>query len=295
MVDLARISLEAVIVSVTDDSPRVLLVESDAGWRLPAGPLAANDRTLELGLRRWVADETGLELGYVEQLYSFGDLDRDRQKGPRLIGLAYLALIREAAPASGATWMDCYELFPWEDHRHGRPPIMDREIQPRLARWAGHQPRRSDRAAIAFGLEGTPWDGVRALERFELLYEARLVSEWYIDHDQPMPNRLPSGMPLAHDHRRVVATALARVRGKLTYRPVVFELLPSLFTLSQLQAVVEALAGIRLHKQNFRRLVEQGGLVEGSGRLHAGTGGRPAELFRFRREVLRERPRPGVG
>ncbi len=96
------------------------------------------------------------------------------------------------------------------------------------------------------------------------------------------------------DHRRIAATALGRLRGKLTYRPVVFELLPDRFTLLQLQQVVEALAGVGLHKQNFRRLVEGAGLVEGTGE-HARTGGRPAELFRFRREVLGERPRPGVG
>lgn len=52
---------------------------------------------------------------------------------------------------------------------------------------------------------------------------------------------------------------------------------------------------MRLHKGNFRRLVEKGGLVEGTGRVEARTGGRPAELFRFRREVQRERPAPGVG
>ncbi|HXO26422.1 MAG TPA: hypothetical protein VOA80_03695, partial [Thermoanaerobaculia bacterium] len=108
------------------------------------------------------------------------------------------------------------------------------------------------------------------------------------------PAALP-GRPMALDHRRILATALGRLRGKLKYRPVVFELLPPTFTLLQLQRVVEALAGVRLHKQNFRRLVETGGLVEGTGRRHPPTGGRPAELFVFRREVLRERPAPGVG
>jgi hypothetical protein len=100
---------------------------------------------------------------------------------------------------------------------------------------------------------------------------------------------------MALDHRRFLATALGRLRGKLKYRPVVFELLPATFTLLRLQRVVEALAGARLHKQNFRRLVEQGGLVEGTGLIETGTLGRPAELFRFRREVLRERRAPGVG
>jgi hypothetical protein len=100
---------------------------------------------------------------------------------------------------------------------------------------------------------------------------------------------------MALDHRRILATALGRLRGKIRYRPVVFELLPAAFTLLQLQRTVEALAGLRLHKQNFRRLVETAGLVEGTGQIESRTGGRPAELFRFRREVLRERLAPGVG
>ncbi len=100
---------------------------------------------------------------------------------------------------------------------------------------------------------------------------------------------------MAVDDRRILATALGRIRGKLTYRPVVFELLPKTYTLARLQRVLEALAGVRLHKQNFRRLVVSGGLVEPTGRLDSRTGGRPAELFRFRREVLRERLATGVG
>jgi hypothetical protein len=145
------------------------------------------------------------------------------------------------------------------------------------------------------------------LERYELLYEAYRVPEAWRDHDatggaaearRPAPSERPGllpGRPMALDHRRILATALGRLRGKLKYRPVVFELLAPAFTLLQLQTVVEALSGVRLHKQNFRRLVENAGLVEGTGQLDSQTGGRPAELFVFRREVLRERPAPGVG
>jgi hypothetical protein len=97
------------------------------------------------------------------------------------------------------------------------------------------------------------------------------------------------GRPMALDNRRILATALSRLRGKLKYRPLVFELLPPTFTLFRLQQVVEALTGNGLHKQNFRRLVVAGGLVEATGQLESHTGGRPAELFRFRREVQRER------
>ncbi len=99
---------------------------------------------------------------------------------------------------------------------------------------------------------------------------------------------------MAFDHRRLLATGLGRIRGKLRYRPVAFELLPETFTLLRLQQVVESLSGLQLHKQNFRRFVERSGLVEGTGQREVSTGGRPAELFCFRRAVLRERRAPGV-
>jgi hypothetical protein len=78
------------------------------------------------------------------------------------------------------------------------------------------------------------------------------------------------------------------------HRPVVFELMPDDFTLFELQRTVEALLGPHLHKQNFRRLVESGGLVEPTGAHRLRTGGRPARLNRFRRDVLWERVAPGV-
>jgi hypothetical protein len=99
---------------------------------------------------------------------------------------------------------------------------------------------------------------------------------------------------MASDHRRILATGLARMRGKLKYRPVVFELMQGAFTLSALQKTVEAIAGVSLHKQNFRRMVERTGLVEGLGQFDEETGGRPAELFRFRREILTAAPASGL-
>src|SRR5258708_13013364 len=78
--------------------------------------------------------------------------------------------------------------------------------------------------------------------------------------------------------RRIVASGSGGLRGKIKYRPVVFELMPPAFTLLQLQRTVEALSGVRLHKQNFRRLVEQQGLVEETGEISAATGGRPPRL-----------------
>ena len=285
------VNLEAVILAVTAATPRVLTTTTAEGCALPAGPLdSAAHATLERGLREWVQRASGFRLGYVEQLYTFGDRQRDphlRQTQPRTIGIAYLALTREhALPEGGAHWHDVYDFLPWEDWRRQRPELLEATLAPALLRWAGDMAPRRERVELVFGLHGAPWDAERALERYELLWEAGLV---------PEAGGAPGlGLALVQDHRRILATALGRMRGKLRYRPVVFELLPERFTLSQLQQVVEALTGRHLHTQNFRRLIENAGLVEATGAQSHAPRGRPAALFRFRREVLRERPQPGV-
>ncbi len=310
------LDLSAVIATVTDGEPRVLLVEEAHGEggdrpRLPFGPFdPEGDRTMEEGLRRWVADQTGLNLGFVEQLYTFGDRFRDpseRTGGPRPISVGYVALVRESAAKrpAGASWFDWYRLFPWEDWRSGSPPLLNDILHPLLKSWASAgddaptRRARRERADVTFGFGDLGWDADRVLERYELLYEAGLVAEALADDRirtdaaQEEAHAL-TGLPLAQDHRRILATALGRLRGKIRYRPVIFEVMPNDFTLLQLQRAVEGLAGAPLHKQNFRRLVASEGLVEPTGRVSSETGGRPAELFQFRRDVIRERPAPGV-
>jgi hypothetical protein len=291
------INLTAVIVAVTEDQPRVLIVDQD-GTGLPNGPFdPVRHDSLESGLRQWVEAQTGLDLYYVEQLYTFGNRNRDPIEimgGPRVVSVAYMALTHEdAVDTPHAGWRDWYSFLPWEDWRSGRPALIDQTIRPALDRWAqcagGEGQRRLDRVNVTFGPEAaTHMDAVLSLERFELLYEAGLVAESL--RDNRAREDVPQGMGdhLVSDHRRILASALGRLRGKLAYRPVVFELLPGEFTLLQLQRVVEALSGAKLHKQNFRRLVTNADLVEPIGRTVRIGKGRPAELFRFRREVLGE-------
>ncbi len=302
------IGLSAAIVSVADERPRVLVVHhADVTDALPFGTFdPLSHRTLESGLRTWVEEQTQLQLGYVEQLYTFGDRGRHLVRpgeGPRVLSVGYLALTRpQQGRGPEALWRDWYGYFPWEDWREERPAIIDSLIVPRLALFVGGAPnaelreRRHDRVRLCFGTDSIGWDEEKVLERYELLYEAGLVREAQRDRGaMPAGGMIPPlGADMEFDHRRILATAMGRLRGKIKYRPVVFELMPAEFTLLELQRTVEALSGIRLHKQNFRRLVEAQGLVEGTGRLSRKSGGRPAEQFRFRREVLRERPAPGV-
>ena len=159
-------------------------------------------------------------------------------------------------------------------------------LEPALRRWAGGRLEKLARARLLFALDGAPWNEERVLERYELLYEAGLAPEAARDRAEapgaPSPALAAAlGEPMASDHRRILATALSRLLGKLKYRPVVFELMPEAFTLSALQRAVEAIAGVPLHKQNFRRGVERAGLVQATGVFSSDTGGRPAELFRF--------------
>ncbi len=301
------IELSAVIVALSDDAPTILLVPSeDVGAQgLPFGPFdPVGDRTLEEGLRRGVVQQAGLTLGYAEQLYTFGDRFRDPQErsgGPRPVSVGYLALARQGddAPSPRESWTDWYRFLPWEDWRGGTPGLIDSVIVPRLEAWCAaatskaEQQRRRDRTHLTFALGDATWDNERVLERYELLYEAQLVAESARDQGKPLLG-VATGTPLAKDHRRILATAMGRLRAKIKYRPVIFELMPPAFTLLQLQRAAEALAGGRLHKQNFRRLVAHEGLVEPTGQISVQTGGRPAELFRFRRGVVLERPAPGV-
>ncbi|MGH6816422.1 MAG: NUDIX hydrolase, partial [Hyphomicrobiaceae bacterium] len=249
--------------------------------------------------------------GYVEQLYTFGDRGRHAQPddtAPHVVSIGYLALTRSTGeePPTGGTWRSWYDYFPWEDWRKGKPPVLPEKIEPRLLEWAHRSALQSgpvrpvgrpERLRICFGLGAGTWDEEKVLERYELLYEAGLIEEARRDGREIALNwgaQTRLGLPMRFDHRRILATAIGRLRAKIKYRPVVFELMAPQFTLFELQKTVEAILGPHLHKQNFRRLVESAGLVEPTGEVRSKTGGRPAKLYRFRREVLVERPAPGV-
>src|SRR5579862_6889403 len=126
------IGLCAAIIAASETEPRVLTVRFGVSGispaeALPSGPLEAEHRTLEIGLRAWVERQTEQRLGYVEQLYTFGDRDRaagDAAAAAPALVVAYLALVREAG-GTDAGWHSWYQYFPWEDWRGGRPPLLD--------------------------------------------------------------------------------------------------------------------------------------------------------------------------
>ncbi|NHK28940.1 NAD regulator [Parvularcula flava] len=296
------IGLNAVLAAIQEDRPLVLSLRSAAARPLLALPYGAfspdQHRTFELGLREFVSQQTGMQLGYVEQLYTFGDKGREApsatfeggKASDRIISVGYLALAPRAAPVEMANtaWTSWYDFFPWEDWRNGEPAILAQSILPGFAKWIAEagdkarQARRRARVRLAFGYEDAGWEEERVLDRYELMYEAALVSEAWRDEGQD--RACETGTAMISDHRRILATAIGRLRGKLRYRPVIFEMMDDTFTLLDLQRGVESIIGFTLHKQNFRRGVENARLVKKTGSTSAETGGRPAALYRVNRD-----------
>lgn len=239
----------------------------------------------------WVAKQTSQPMGYVEQLYTFVDTSRQNEQGLPVLYVSYLGLVREAADNilhPDAKWQDCYCYFPWEDLRStGR---QHETIVSRLRIWANSadteemRQKRLKRIHLCWGVEPENWSEEYVLQRYEMLYESGLIAE----AAEPQANFdfALTGQSMRHDHRRVLATALSRLRAKIKYRPVIFELMPPEFTLLQLQNSVEAISGRLLHKQNFRRQIQQQNLIEPSDTGVSGSKGRPAQLYRFRDNVL---------
>ncbi len=301
------IGLNAVLVAVKEARPLVLCIKRGDDWALPYGRFnPARHRTFEIGLRDLVEQQTRLSLGFVEQLYTFGDKGRESPSAviaegghdDRIISVGYLGLIPspQAPSEPKAAWRNWYEFFPYEDWIGHDPRAACAAFLPPLQKWAkgGESPanitERMGRVQRAFGLAHNRWEEERCLQRYELLYEAGLVQESWRDSGKRPPTQIEgllglTGRSMASDHRRIVATAIGRLRGKLRYRPVIFDLMAGEFTLLELQRTVEAIIGFPLHKQNFRRGIENSGLVEKTDRVANAGSGRPAALFTLNRSA----------
>lgn len=208
------VTVDVVIFTVREDRLQVLLVQRKhppfAGhWALPGG-FVERDESLEQAALRELAEETGVQQAYLEQLYTYGDPDRDPRG--RVITVAYFALIPAGTPIC---------------------------------------PEGGDDAARA---------------------------SWFPVDDLP---------PLAFDHADIIAYAVRRLRYKLEYTAVGFELLPEEFTLSELQRVYEIILGEKLDKRNFRRRILQANIIEPTSRFRTGEG-RPARLYRYRPDAVAE-------
>ncbi len=284
--DTLSAQLVATIIAVVDDEPVVRTVTSGGVFGLPTA-LFCPDRAASLDdhMRASVVRETGIDVEHVEQLQA---TITSPVAGVPMFCIGYLALTRtpERDTADRAHWHKLYQHFPWEDWRRGAPRYLLDHVFPCLDAWAmephrgSARPRetsRQRRISMCFADKGQMWDEDKVVERFDLMCDAGLI-----EREAP------------REHLRCLAVAMSRLRGRIKSRPIVFDLMPDRFTLYELQRTVEAVLGLHLHKQNFRRLVEQMGLVEPTDEMKSHTGGRPAKLFRFRHDCVLDRPKPGL-
>lgn len=175
------IELIAVLTAVRDEVPQVMTIGH--GRLLPSGPLENTHRSLQAGVRAWVERQTGHPIGHVEQLYTFADHDRILSSAQeRMIAISYLALTRSHAGETG--WRDWYDYFPWEDGKteEGRASLA--QIERRLCSWvaamadAATRVRQWQRCVTLFAIgDMGVWNDELVLQRYELLYEAGLVTE----------------------------------------------------------------------------------------------------------------------
>jgi len=303
--EAVAVALTAAILAVRAGDPVVAVVPAAAHAceeSLPCGPFCPRShRTLEGGVGAWARAQAGVDIGFLQQLGAFVD-GAEPDPGRATVSVSYLALVGpgQCSERPHAGWRSWYAFFPWEDWRRGKPDCLA-DILGRLEAWACEEGPpcavappgdRRQRIRLAFGGAGVGWDEEKVLDRYELLREAGLLGPIAADTPAaPLPRLMH---PLLSDHAAVLARAVGELRRAVKSRPIVFELMPDVFTLFELQRTVEAVLGPHLHKQNFRRMVEGGGLVEPTGEHRLRTGGRPARLYRFRRDVLWERTAPGV-
>ena len=282
--------LIAVLVAVTGDEPRVLTIQ--AGRALPSGPFelatARCNRACAPGSSsrptiRWAMSSSSTPSPTATA----------RGASRPGVSISYLGLTARSAGVGRPTRLaELVRYFPWEDRRAGPPPVLtdladgcapgSAPPRPAARRERGSAPRsssagwrrlerRAGAAALRAALGGRT--GARSPAA------AQDLAPGAADGARPPPHP-------GHRHRpaaRQDQISPGRLRADAAD-----------FTLLQLQRTVEALAGRTLHKQNFRRLVEQQELVEQTGEVSPETGGRPAKLFRFRREVLAERAVAGT-
>lgn len=208
------VTVDVVVFSLVADDLKVLLVRRKSSpfsemWAIP-GAFVRLDESLAAAATRALVEETGVEEVYTEQLYTFGDPDRDPRM--RVITVAYFALV--------------------------------------------------------------PYDAVRHAPGRETSETA-----WFSMFDLP---------PLAFDHHEILEYALTRLRYKLEYTAVGFQLLPDVFTLTELQKAYEIILQEKLDKRNFRRKILSAAILEETGQKRQEGEGRPAMLYKYREDAVAE-------
>ncbi len=223
-------------------------------WALPGGFIRMNEN-IEIAAYRELKEETGIDNAYLEQLYTYGDVNRDPRG--RIISTSYMSLVnadeiqmKAGTDASDARWFDVnYELVKKESEEKDNGFI--------------------DNQYIKIALKNNDIN-LESIIKISRIVEGRHIS---------FKRTIESNNGLSFDHSLIVQYAIERLRGKLEHSDIAFHMMPDLFSLTELQKTYEEILGKKLLKANFRRKVSK--MVLETDSINTDGGHRPSKLFKF--------------
>lgn len=228
-------------------------------WALPGGFVSPNE-SLEEAARRELRTETNIDNIYLEQLYTWGEVDRDPRT--RVISTSYMALVNsEALEVIAGDDADEAEWFQLED------------------KWL-----RETKTATPDGSITEKWIELRLRHEDEELSATIKVTKTVTGRSIRETREIVEANQIAFDHAQIIHYALERLRNKIEYTDIAFALMPELFTLTELQQVYEVILGKELLAAAFRRKVADKVIETNQYRKNAGH--RPSKYFRFNPEWM---------
>lgn len=223
-------------------------------WALPGGFVNMNESLDEAALRE-LKEETNIDNIYMEQLYTWGDVDRDPRT--RVISASYMSLvdsstldIKASDDADDAKWFTVSCKMYQE-----QKTVMENGYV--LQRWFKLTLSNDD-------------DELYAIVKTEKTVDGKITS---------IKREIVESHGIAFDHAKVIQYGIERLRNKIEYTDIAFNLMPSRFTLTELQQVYEIILDTELLKANFRRKIAD--MVVETNEYTKDAGHRPSKLFRF--------------
>lgn len=253
-------------------------------FHLPATPFdAKRGQSFEDRIRDWASIHTTAQITRILQVGA--------SAFEGAINICLLALVsdRNAFMPRGARWAPICEIFPWENWLSGEPESLAKVLRPALGEWAhscGAKDARERQRLLTMHFANTvkTWVPEHSRERFDILYEAGLLPEALRDRtgakiSMRQRHAAVYGQIMHGNDRHALAQALSLLRTEVSRSPILPALLPAPFTLGVLQKTVEAVNGLPLHTQNFRRDLMRTGLLGKTGETGRVGTSRPGTLW----------------
>ena len=264
------VTVDILVFTVTDEEKenyrklsekklRILLIKRGehpylGKWALPGG-FVKMDESLDEAALRELKEETNIDDIYMEQLYTWGDVGRDPRT--RVISTAYMSLVdsstlnvKASDDADDAKWFTVSaKTFQEQKNVTENGYVLQQLIRLSLS---------------------NDEDDLSAVIKTEKIVEGKVTK---------IKREVIESPDIAFDHAKIIEYGLERLRNKIEYTDIAFNLMPDLFTLTELQQVYEVILGRELLKANFRRKIAD--MVIETNKYTRDSGHRPSKLFRF--------------